>query len=347
MLDDNKINLKSPVIMSKVSWKISTCPDELTEGLFGQIVLWIFEILPYLHKKSIYPSWDIKSKLYGTAPDYTVIPGVFDLAYTPSDPDAREFSLVELRNSYTSILGGDWDYLHKLWNSYFKIPERILIEADRINLPLYSLGIHYRGNDKNQCAWDTNPVSQSDFLTLVTDFLKSHQEIESIFVATDEFSFVEYARQQLSSVKIINLGEVNFHKANINVLQKGDRALLDCVLLSRCKYLIKCSSALSGFAKILNPDIESYRVSASKLFCDNPYFPEAYIPKLTSEDPECMKILEKQFVNDWLDSSYAKLRFGKRFKTKSRYLFLIRAINSIKFKQLTKFKRWLKGVEPD
>jgi hypothetical protein len=319
--------------MSAPSWKISAASSDLREGLFGQIVLWTFELLPYLQKKSIYPSWDIKSKFYGTAPEYTVIPGIFDLAYTPTDKAARNVDFLTLRNNHTCVLGTDWTYLHRLWHSYFKIPNRITLNADSIELSATTLGIHYRGTDKNQSVWDTNAVSQADFITLIKDFLRSHQDIDTIFLATDEFSFVANVTKQLSSLKIITLGEVGFHKNSINIPDKADRALLDCLLLSRCKYLLKCSSALSAFTKILNPKIEAYRVSASKLFSDIPYFPEAYLPKLTSTDPECIEILDRQFVNDWRDNRYANWRFGKPFRTQSRYIPLV------------KFKKWIEGTD--
>jgi hypothetical protein len=83
--------------------------------------------------------------------------------------------------------------------------------------------------------------------------------------------------------------------------------------------VLKCSSALSGFAKVLNPRLEAYRVSASKLFTDIPYFPEAYIPRLTSQDPECRGILERQFAGDWLDDPSGGVRFKRPFRTQSRY----------------------------
>lgn len=316
--------------MKKRHYRITTTEDELSEGLFGQVALHVFEVLPYLHTRSIFPEWDIRSKLYGTEPNYTVIPGIFDLAYEITTRNsAREIKLNTLRKAHISVLGCDWKYMHELWHSYFKIPDRIISRANEVGDLSNSLGIHYRGTDKNE-SWHTNAVSQENFLILAQDFINRRPDIKSIFVATDEFSFVEKAKAEFGPLKIINLGAVEFHKKTTINPQKGERALLDCSLLSRCKYLLKGSSALSGFAKVINPDLEAYRVSASKLFADIPYFPEAYLPKLTSECAKCQAILAKQFAEDWLQNPKAR-RFVKPFSTKSRHTLLQRLRNNIRF----------------
>ncbi len=307
--------------MGPTAWTITTSPDALTEGLFGQVVLWAFEILPFLHRKGIFPGWDVKSRMYGAEPGFTVIPGVFDLAYAPPEGCCEPIDLLRLRDTHIRVLGGGhWDYLSGLWHTYFRVPARTLAAADTIGLSAGSLGIHYRGTDKNRSPWDTNPVTRGDFLTLVEDFLGRQPEFTSVLVATDEFEFVDEARRRLGGRTIVNLGEVGFFKEKKgDGAAKADRALLDCVLLSRCRTVLKCSSALSAFAKVLNPALACFRVSASKLLRDVPYFPEAYIPRLASPDPECRRILERQFVGDWIENPRARARFGRPFRTLPRY----------------------------
>lgn len=306
--------------MSPKRWRIATATDELQEGLFGQIVLYTFELLPHLAEQGVLPAWDVRSRFYGVAPDFRVIPGVFDLAYEPPVAVDRELGFTALRVAQARVLGGDFDGLHRLWTRYFAIPTRITDVADQHPVGPRTLGLHFRGTDKNTAAWDTNPITQDDFLTLAEDFVARHPEIENIFIATDEFSFVEHARRRLTSRPIVNLGEVQFHKAAENVPHKADRAVLDCVLLSRCGDVLKCSSALSGFAKVLNPQLRAWRVSASKMFADIPYFPEAYVPRLQTDDARCRAILERQFRDDWQDDAETFRRFGTPFVSTRRSL---------------------------
>ena len=329
--------------MKSHQWRIVTSPDEMKEGLFGQLLLWILEILPYLENNSIFPDWEIKSRLYGNFPEYTVVPGVFDLAYMPPQNINKMVRLIALRTTHAHTFGGDWNYVHRLWNSYFIIPNRIISIVNKIKITPHTLGIHYRGTDKNHTLSDTNPVSQSVFLMLVEDFLREHQDISSIFVATDEDSFIQNVQAKFSHLEIINLGKIEFHKTVTNGEQKADRALIDCCLLSQCRYLLKCSSALSAFAKILNPQLEAYRVSACKFNHSGlpiipffprdiiPYFPDAFIPKLTSTNPECSQILQELFTDDWLDNIEINQKFGKVFKSQIRFTKYEKIKNLISF----------------
>jgi hypothetical protein len=101
---------------------------------------------------------------------------------------------------------------------------------------------------------------------------------------------------------------------------EADRAVIDCLALSRCAVVLNTSSALSAFSKVLNPDLEIYRCAASKMFADIPYFPIAYIPRYESDDVVVAEILARTMADDWLSNPAAR-RFRKKFAFKSRAPF--------------------------
>lgn len=314
-------------------WRIETAGDDLVEGLFGQLVLWIFELLPGLAARGITPQWDIRSSLYGQPPDFRIIPGLFEpVVPTPAKPH-RVVSLLALRTHRVSVLGNDWPALHALWHAYFRICGAVLARADALPLPPGTLGVHYRGTDKNQALSDTNPVAVDDLLVLVDDFLEAHPDTPAIFLATDDYAVVPAARRRFAHLPVHNLGPVSFHKLPGPVPDRAERALLDCLLLSRCTHLLKCSSALSGFAKVLNPGLSAHRVSASKVFFGGiPYFPDAYIPRMAGRSRAAQAILARQFVGDWLDDAAVSTRFRETFVSRPRYSPVDVLVNIAKYR---------------
>ena len=309
-------------------FSIVTRNGEMKEGLFGQIALFVLEVLPYLHSHQVFPGWRIRSALYGDKCG-VVVPGALELAYDPPEAPSYEINLLRLMGVHDSVLGNDWEYLNSLWASYFRVPPRVIAQADSMGNLGTSLGLHYRGTDKN--ASITHPVSQDDMLTLANDWLKRHSSIGSIFVATDEPLFVDRVRCAFPERTVVNGGPVECHKQTASTQEKADRAVLDCVLLSRCCCVLKCSSALSGFAKVLNPDLEIYRVAACELYSDVPYFPDAYIPKLESDDPGCSTILDRTLQNDWTENASAVAKYDRPFRYMPRYGPLTRLRRRLQF----------------
>jgi hypothetical protein len=295
-------------------------PDAMAEGVFGQVLLHVFEILPYLHKRGIRPGWEIYAAHYGSLPGGTVIPGIVDIAYPVASGPKHKISLSDIRNIHCRVLGNDWNALSKLWSAYFRVPSRILELADSAGVSSNTLGVHYRGTDKVGAQWDTNDVSLDDFLVIIRDALLRRPELTQIFLATDEPEFCSYL-QERSPVEVINLGAIGFHRDAVTADEVGartDRAMLDCVLLSRCGRVLLNSSALSAFAKVLNPNLEIFRVAASKLFADIPYFPVAYVPPYSSSDPEVSVLLKRLMRDDWTTSARAD-RFKRGFVSRPRY----------------------------
>jgi hypothetical protein len=298
-----------PLIFSKKSsdFRIESEPWENTEGLFGQIFLWVFETLPYLHEHRIFPDWKICAAHYGQ-----VIPGALDLAYAIPPGPKRDIKLAQFRSHHRYLIGNDWQGLSALWNAYFRIPDRVLNRATAFGSLSDAIGVHYRGNDKHTASWDTNPVSPDSYLSIIRQFCRERPEFRRIFLATDDPNFFEFLKGNIS-LEVINLGAVGFHKDKGSDQQteaKVDRAMLDCVLLSRCGVVLLTSSALSAFSKVINPDLEIYRIAASKLFHNTPYFPVAYIPVYNSASPDVAAIVDHFMTDDWTKTVDSHLFVG-------------------------------------
>ncbi len=299
-----KTGHRSRILMKK-PLRIVCASEDLSQGLFGELFYYLLQLLPYLHEQAIFPQWELRTKHYGDPPDFITLPGILDLAYPPPTGPYRDITLFEMRRRHAHVVGNDWQALHKLWNLYFRIPPRILAAGKDGLPPGPVLGIHYRGTDKQTATWDSNPISKEQYLTLIQDFLEDRHEFTAIFAATDEIAFVDRLRQTFS-LPVISLGEVEFHLAaqhSTTRAEKADRALLDCLLLSRCACVLETSSALPSFAKLLNPQLEIYRCAASrlfgKLFSNMPYFPVAHVPVLPVRHEASRGILEQTMLMDW------------------------------------------------
>lgn len=288
---------------------VTSPPGYLDEGLFGRVFLWIFEVLPALKRRGIYPQWEIQSALYGRQGDNLAVPGIVDLAYSASDLPSERVSLVDIRNRFAYSLGADWTAANSLWTSYFSMPDRVTQKIDGVLIDNSTLGVHYRGTDKIVSYWDSNEISSLEMLTIVKEFLADNPDLRSVFLTTDQADVLDLFRSELS-VPIVNFGVGEHHKTEQDPtaqdFSRSDQALVDCLALSRCGAVLLTSSALSAFSKVFNPSVRAYRCAASKMLWDGPYFPVAYIPVLEGKSEATKAILARTMRDDW--TSHPKAR---------------------------------------
>ncbi len=295
-----------------------TCePGDLDQGLFGQVLPNVLQILPYLHQNGLYPAWKVRSLHYADSPQFITLPGVFDVAYEAPRGVLKEISLNELRRRHSQVLGSDWRELSRIWTSYFSVPQRTIDRlAEYPSEGQRLLGVHYRGTDKQTASWDSNPISQEQYLILLQDFLSQQPGFDRVIAATDEHGFVDKL-QAAVKIPVTYLGAVDFHLAASRSgtrAEKADRALLDCLLLSKCSVVIETSSALPSFAKLFSPDIQIYRCAASRVFSNMPYFPVAFIPVLPVTTELAKDILSKTMLHDWTtDGRMQRFKHGFTF----------------------------------
>jgi hypothetical protein len=151
---------------------------------------------------------------------------------------------------------------HELIKKYIKIKKPIqekikaFYQNDMKNF--HVIGVHYRGTDKQK---EAPKVSYEEFCAIVDRefIIASSFAPTKIFVATDDQNFLAFMRKKYgNSICAINAIRSDNEKAVHEELEgdnykKGEDALIDCVLLSKCKLLIKMSSNLSDSAQMFNP----------------------------------------------------------------------------------------------
>lgn len=120
------------------------------------------------------------------------------------------------------------------------------------------IGVHYRGTDKSE---DAAVVPYH----AVSAAIRSRQRAEApargvIFVATDDQGFLEHARTDFpGQVRALDMRRADdgrpLHKSPGGGFARGRDAVMDCLLLARCRWLIRTPSNLSLCATFFNPDL--------------------------------------------------------------------------------------------
>ena len=135
-----------------------------------------------------------------------------------------------------------------------------------------SLGVHVRLTDKLTAGshghWDPiegKPVSLDIYKRHISDYLDKNNNT-NIILCTDSVDAVEYMTNNFENVNYRNdvirgngSLSVHHHLHNESNYKKGEDVLVDCLILSKCKHLIKGTSSVAVCSMIFN----------EKLTCDN------------------------------------------------------------------------------
>ena len=129
----------------------------------------------------------------------------------------------------------------------------------------YVIGVHYRGTDK---CLEAGIVPYKNVYERLKPIIKNHNNYK-IFVATGDSYFLTYMHAyfpgRIIAIKAIRSDEgigVHFTEKNRNY-KKGEEAVIDCILLSKCDLLLKTSSNLSNCSIKFNPNIPVIELNKS------------------------------------------------------------------------------------
>lgn len=156
---------------------------------------------------------------------------------------------------------------HQLIEKYIKIKPviRDLIEKFvKVHFNKFMIGVHYRGTDKKiEC-----PRVEYDQIIAKVEEVSKECGVKNpkIFVATDEEDFLAYIKtcfpnRVVAYDSIKSRNGLPVHLTDTDKYKKGEDAIVDCLLLSKCDYLIRTNSNLSLCSGLFNPNIPMFEVS--------------------------------------------------------------------------------------
>lgn len=278
--------------------------NKFTEGLFGEGILWPIQILPHLHESNIDPKdlkWDIYTESYGN-----IFPNFLE-DYHTHETDERVVDFHKYRRQHCYILGDDYKKISMLFHKYFKIPEKFENYACEQQLDGY-LGVHIRGSDKTRDKKMNTPLSCEDQIKIITEFININN-VTKVFLCTDEPEIIPNLQERVGDIELKYNSKTTkniFWRNNTEPFNNGYDAMLDMMCLSKCKMILKTSSALSSIPKILNPDINIMRLNASRLFTNTPYWPDGFLPLINIDSNfsrDVKTILKKARQGEWVEDS--------------------------------------------
>lgn len=198
----------------------------------------------------------------------------FDLL-TPNPPTGIpiEFKAWQkIRFSLIAQFEIEPDRAYKLIQRYIQIKDLIQRKIDSFFAShlngSYIIGIHYRGTDKYS---EAPPVTYATMFSHIDVALAKAQKERGgtikLFVATDDQHFLDAARKKYpnrvyawNAPRSTGNNAVHTGKTG-SPYEKGESAIIDAVLLSKCNFLIKTASNLSDASLMFNPNLTYIRVN--------------------------------------------------------------------------------------
>jgi hypothetical protein len=189
----------------------------------------------------------------------------------PEVHDDRRVRFTKIR--YVEELGWPEDYNKKLklafakslFDQYFGINSEILSETDQFWEGHFGdkqvLGVHHRGTDK---AGEAPLVAKEQLLERILTILRSRPNLETIFLSTDDEAIIHFLTHADLPVPLFfrqdavrsNDGDQFHRKKEVSKSIVNRDAIVNMLLLSRCRFLLKTASILSDCSVIFNPAIE-------------------------------------------------------------------------------------------
>jgi|GEM_PF-786404 len=126
------------------------------------------------------------------------------------------------------------------------------------------VGVHMRGTDKGAAVGSDRTMAiirPEAYFEQIDRFEERHPGC-LVFVATDQTQYLEAMKARYSEratfrdVQRSNDRLNPFQKKEGSPYKKGEEALVDCLILSRCDFLLKCTSHLSETAMYFNRRLE-------------------------------------------------------------------------------------------
>lgn len=129
------------------------------------------------------------------------------------------------------------------------------------------LGVHIRGTDLMYAP----PVSPAEYFEFIDNWLKNNNN-PKVFVATDQYQYLTAFQARYGDTIVAcdcsrSTDEVvPFNMKDISAYKKGTDVLMDMLMLSRTRFLIKGTSNVGEFAMYINPDLKCLDLSICKQF---------------------------------------------------------------------------------
>jgi len=170
-----------------------------------------------------------------------------------------------------------------LFEKYLGFNQEILEEVNAFTNHWFTekqvLGIHYRGTDKTV---EASEVPYEELLNYIRQILTDNTALNLVFISSDDVQAIHYLINSNLSIPVVFRDDMIRSKTGepIHLTQNNSKsiinrdAIVNCLILSRCSYLLKTASLLSDCSVIFNPDLRVSVINA-------PYSHATYWP--TSE----------------------------------------------------------------